>query len=72
MAFDYKEFMVTAAPTLPACTASHAALKAAPALWASLQLIGIQHIPADETGPAETLELRNCSCGSTLAVSVTL
>ena len=50
------------------CTnASHAALKTS-AIWPTLKLVGIQHTPADEYGPAETLELRDCPCGSTLAV----
>jgi hypothetical protein len=51
----------------------HPALKADPAAWAALPLVGVQRIPADETGPAETLELRNCNapgCGSTLAKAV--
>jgi hypothetical protein len=36
--------------------------------WAALELKGEQKVEADETGPAETLELRNCGCGSTLAI----
>jgi hypothetical protein len=26
------------------------------------------HTPADEEGPAETIELRNCQCGSTISI----
>lgn len=40
-----------------------------PSDWAALQLIGVQRIEADDEGPAETLELRNCVCGSTLAIT---
>lgn len=53
------------------CTkATHDALKASPNAWSQLELIGVQRIPADDTGPAEAHELRNCPCGSTLAISV--
>lgn len=45
----------------------HAALKADPAAWAALELVGVQVTPEDEDGPEERLELRNCLCGSTLA-----
>ncbi len=47
--------------------AAHEELKLADERWLALTLVGVQHIAADETGPAEDLELRNCSCGSTLA-----
>lgn len=56
-----------------ACTKSvHEAIKADARAWAGLQYIGRQYTPADEYGPAETLELRNCACGSTLAIEVAL
>lgn len=38
--------------------------------WDALALIGVQVIEADAFGPAEAAELRNCACGSTLAVEV--
>lgn len=47
-----------------------------PESWATLPFCrptreeSLLHVPADEDGPAETLELRNCMCGSTLAVVV--
>ena len=52
------------------CRIDHATLKQ-PARWVELPLVGIQHTPADDYGPAEDLELRNCpECQSTLAVLV--
>lgn len=45
----------------------HEALKADAATWTALELVGVQVTPADEYGPEERLELRNCRCGSTLA-----
>ena len=39
--------------------------------WRSLRYVGRMHVDADAEGPAEDLELRNCDCGSTLAVVVT-
>lgn len=52
------------------CTiAAHDALKADAAIWQSLQLIGYQPTETDDGRPAR-LELRNCSCGSTLCVEV--
>lgn len=36
--------------------------------WAELQQLGVQKVDADEWGPAEVLVLKNCVCGSTLAV----
>ncbi len=40
------------------------------AAWARLPLVGRQHTPADAYGPAETIELRNCPCKSTIAILV--
>jgi hypothetical protein len=40
------------------------------AAWESLPSRGVQAFDADATGPAEAIELRNCLCGSTLAVGV--
>ncbi len=53
----------------PCRIADHEALKLSPA-WASLRLVGRQHVEADEDFPASVLELRDCHCGSTLAVEV--
>ena len=52
--------------------ASHARLRR-PSVWPTLPLVGVQRIEADESGPAEEIELRNCDqgCGSTLAVELT-
>lgn len=36
--------------------------------WKTLELVGHQHCPADEFGPEETVEMRNCPCGTTLGV----
>lgn len=40
------------------------------AQWEKLPSKGIQVIEADEEGPEERLDLRNCSCGSTLATQL--
>ncbi len=53
-----------------ACGYSHDVLKSTPALWASLAYIGVQRIDADETGPAEAYELRNCPAGGTISVEL--
>jgi hypothetical protein len=53
------------------CTkASHDALKLTRSLWNALQLVGYQSFDADEYGPAQRIELRNCGCGSTLALDL--
>jgi hypothetical protein len=50
------------------CTAGHhEALKLDDRRWTALELIGVQVIEGDEADPEERLELRNCTCGSTLA-----
>ena len=55
----------------PVCaTEVHEALKRDDAKWAALEYVGVQRIEADETGPAEAIELRNCACHSTLARKV--
>lgn len=51
-------------------TCDHAAIKADPARWAALPRIGDQPVEAFEDEPAYRLELRNCICGSTLAVEI--
>lgn len=38
--------------------------------WDNLHKVGQLHTPADEFGPDEILELKNCSCGSTMALEV--
>lgn len=45
----------------------HESLHSSDEAWSALAYVGRCHMPADETGPAETLELRNCSCHSTIA-----
>lgn len=51
------------------CTiAEHNAMKS-DAVWPTLEHIGFQQTETDE-GDVAWLELRNCSCGSTLAVLV--
>ncbi len=53
----------------PPCLAPHDVLKSTPALWASLESVGIQPTTDDDGRPME-LQLKNCSCGSTLAIEV--
>jgi hypothetical protein len=36
--------------------------------WAALQHVGRHEFEADEHGPAEAYEYRNCPCGTTLAI----
>lgn len=56
----------------PVCATSvHEALKADEAAWSNLRLIGVQKFDADEEGPAYALEMRNCTCKSTLCKEVT-
>ncbi len=45
---------------------NHAELKVDPVRWASLELVGTHHLEQAGDEPAEDIELRNCSCGSTL------
>lgn len=52
------------------CPAPHATLKADRSLWEQLPYLGVTRFEADETGPAEVIEFRNCACGSTLALKV--
>jgi len=53
-------------------TALHDAIKADPTRWLALEYRGTQSIEADAFGPALVIEMRNCSCCSTLAVEVAL
>lgn len=48
----------------------HAALKRDPIAWLRIAYVGRQFTPADDLGPAETLESRNCSCLGTLSILV--
>lgn len=50
----------------PCSVAHHEALKSDETRWQMLHYVGLQLIDADDEGPAEALELRNCECGSTL------
>lgn len=43
----------------------HQAMKSDPR-WPLLSLVAVEHIEADEYGPAESYEHRNCGCNSTL------
>ena len=45
---------------------AHEEIKLSPTRWAALQRIGVQVLEAYEDEPEERLELRNCTCGSTL------
>lgn len=38
--------------------------------WRKLKFVGRNVTPEDDEGPAVTLELRNCPCGSTIAIEV--
>lgn len=51
--------------TCPCCARQHD-----DASWRALPFVGLQRLDADESGPAETYELRNCACGSTIARTV--
>lgn len=52
------------------CLEYHAYLRQSNVAWNALALVGRQYTPADDLGPEVTLELRNCTCGSTLAREV--
>jgi hypothetical protein len=59
---------VSAAVALADCFATHEQLKDDDHRWVALQYVGDMITPADDTGPEEVLELRNCpTCNSTLA-----
>lgn len=40
--------------------------------WQALPFVGYQDFPAEGTLPSIRLELRNCPCGSTLALRVSI
>lgn len=48
--------------------ASHLAMKLDPIKWSALRHIGDTVCEADETGPYERYEHRNCTCHTTLVV----
>lgn len=54
------------AEAVKTCSTCGARLTAA--AWAALPLIGTQAIEADGDEPAETFEVRNCACGSSLGL----
>ncbi len=54
------------------CTkADHEALKLDDSRWHAIRLDGVQHVEAFDGEPAYSLEVRTCSCGSTLARRIT-
>jgi hypothetical protein len=55
---------------LSGCPHNHESLKRDDAAWSALELLGVMQVPAGEDGPAYALELRNCSCHSTLGREV--
>ena len=40
--------------------------------WLQLPYVGVGYTPVDCYGPAESLEYRNCTCGSTIVVPITV
>lgn len=47
--------------------AVHEAIKTDDAVWSRLRFIGFQELPAESASePAESFEVRNCACHSTL------
>jgi hypothetical protein len=51
--------------------AFHDDLKLDAAQWASLEFLGIQHLPEWADEPAEDVEMRMCTCGTTLGKEAT-
>lgn len=69
----YREHPITvrcAVNDVDRCRIDHIAVKRDDVAWSRLTYNGVQHVEADETGPAEKLEVRTCSCGSTLARTI--
>lgn len=58
--------MVTELKSMAHTTEFHESLKRDLSQWNCLMFIGNQVIDAWEDEPEEVLEMRNCSCGSTL------
>lgn len=61
---------IATARTEPPVKACACGLQFSVDAWRALRLVGIQEIPADAHGPEERLELRDCPCGSTIAVEL--
>lgn len=57
---------------LAPCWSEHAAIKQDHSRWSQLELVkpNAYQITEDDDGNVAWLELRNCTCGSTLAVLV--
>ena len=53
------------------CSRDHTALKLDSAAWRSLEWVGVQRFDGHDGEPPLVLELRNCTCGSTLAIEIT-
>lgn len=53
------------------CGIDHDAVKLDPVAWEQLTPIGYQRFPADDTGPRQVLEYRNCPANGTLVLDVT-
>ena len=60
---------MTAIPAIACSKAYHDALKRSPLAWQRMEYVGRQPT-YDPERPGVQLELRNCSCGSTLAVEI--
>lgn len=52
------------------CTRDHAALKRDASAWSTLLYRGVQVVDPDDGLPPDVLELRDCTCGSTLAINI--
>lgn len=53
--------------TVAECATRHDAIKADPVAWSKLDYRGLQRLRSD---PRHAIELRNCTCGSTLGIRV--
>lgn len=50
----------------PRCQVDHVEVKRDEIGWRQLEYVGVQIVDEDESGPAERIEIRNCTCGTTL------
>ena len=64
---DVSEYLKRLADAVNMCKVDHQAIKLDEAAWSALELVGVQ----DPDDPEWALELRNCTCGSTLARKLT-
>lgn len=55
--------------TIEECAKRHDAIKADPVAWSKLEPRGLQPLRSD---PRRAIELRNCTCGSTLGIRVSI